>query len=139
MTTALGSRDLTHDDAGAVLDRAQRLMHAGDISGLVQTFTTDVVVRFADLPDMHGRGDVEAFLHARFARQTHYRLQKRLRAVSGHVIVCSWDSEWEDGRDGRKMQGREIEILTMRGEEIALWEATFNVWEKGAPPSLPIL
>jgi hypothetical protein len=45
----------------------------------------------------------------------------------------------EDGQDGREMQGRGIELLTMRGEEIARWEATFNVWQKGSAPSLPIV
>ena len=49
------------------------------------------------------------------------------------------DGEWEDGQDGRQMQGRGIELLTMRGGEIAKWEATFNVWQKGSAPSLPIV
>jgi hypothetical protein len=62
-----------------------------------------------------------------------------VRAVSGKVIACYWEGEWEDGQDGREMQGRGIELLTMRGEEIARWEATFNVWQKGSPPSLPIV
>ncbi|WP_425249012.1 hypothetical protein [Bradyrhizobium huanghuaihaiense] len=76
---------------------------------------------------------------ARFARQKNYRLQKQLRAVSGNVIACSWVGEWDDGRNGCKMQGRGIELLTMRGGEIAEWEATFNVWAKGSAPSLPIV
>ena len=66
-------------------------------------------------------------------------LHKQLRAVSGNVIVFSWDAEWEDGHDGRQMEGRGIELLTMRGDEIAKWEATFNVWRKGDAPSLPIV
>jgi nuclear transport factor 2 (NTF2) superfamily protein len=126
-------------DAEAVLERAQRLLNAGDLSEIMKTFTSDVVVRFADFPETHGRAPLEKFLIARFARQKNYRLQKQLRAVSGNVIACCWDAEWEDGQNGRQMEGRGIELLTMRGGEIAKWEATFNVWQKGDAPSLPIV
>lgn len=130
---------LTFGDAEAVLARAQRLMGTGNISDVMKTFAPDVVVRFADRPEMHGKPALESFLVARFARQKNYRLQKELRAVSGNVIACSWVGEWDDGQDGRQMQGRGIELLTMRGGEIARWEATFNVWQKGSVPSLPIV
>jgi len=130
---------LTVGDAEAVLARAQRLMGTGNISDVMKTFASDVVVRFADRPEMHGRPALESFLVARFARQKNYRLQKELRAVSGNVIACYWEGEWDDGQDGRQMQGRGIELLTMRGGEIARWEATFNVWQKGSAPSLPIV
>jgi nuclear transport factor 2 (NTF2) superfamily protein len=132
-------RELTFGDAEAVLERAQRLLNAGDLSAVMKTFAPDVVVRFADFPETIGRLPLEKFLAARFARQRNYRLQKQLRAVSGNVIACYWDAEWEDGQDGRQMQGRGIELLTMRGDEIAKWEATFNVWQKGDGPSLPII
>ena len=133
------TRELSFADAEAVLERAQRLLNAGDIAEVMKTFASDVVVRFADFPETTGRPPLQEFLIARFARQKNYRLQKQLRAVSGNVIVCYWDAEWEDGKDGRQMQGRGIELLTMRGEEIARWEATFNVWQIGDGPSLPIV
>lgn len=133
------SRNLSVADAEIILERAQRLMSAGDISEVMKTFTSDVVVKFADFPETHGRTALEKFLIARFARQRNYRLQKQLRAVSGDVIVCYWEGEWDDGQNGRQMQGRGIEILTMRDSEIAKWEAAFNVWLKGTPPSLPIV
>ena len=82
--------------------------------------------RIVQLPATHGRPPLEKFLMARFARQKNYRLQKQLRAVSANVIVCSWDAEWDDGQDGRQMQGRGIELLTMRGDEIAKWESYFQ-------------
>jgi nuclear transport factor 2 (NTF2) superfamily protein len=139
MPVALDIGELAFDDAEAVLERAQRLMSAGDISEVMKTFASDVVVKFADLPETCGKPALENFLLARFARQKNYRLQKQLRAVSGKVIACYWEGEWEDGQDGREMQGRGIELLTMRGGEIAKWEATFNVWQKGSAPSLPIV
>ena len=131
--------ELSFADAEAVLERAQRLLNAGDLSGVMKTFASDVVVRFADFPETRGRPPVEKFLTARFARLKNYRLQKQLRAVSGNVIACSWDAEWDDGQDGRQMQGYGIELLTMRGDTIAKWEATFNVWQKGGGSSLPIV
>jgi nuclear transport factor 2 (NTF2) superfamily protein len=139
MATDRSIRELTVGDAEAVLQRAQRLLNEGDLSQIMKTFASDIVVRFADFPEIHGRPPLEAFLRARFSRQRNYRLQKQLRAVSGNVIVCYWDAEWEDGLDGRRMEGRGIELLTMRGDEIAKWEATFNVWGKGDAPSLPIV
>jgi nuclear transport factor 2 (NTF2) superfamily protein len=134
-----GIKALTISDAEAVLERAQRLMSAGNIAEVMKTFAPDVVVRFADFPETHGRPPLEKFLLARFARQKNYRLQKQLRAVSGNVIACYRDGEWEDGQYGRHMQGRGIELLTMRTGEISRWEATFNVWQKGSAPSLPII
>jgi nuclear transport factor 2 (NTF2) superfamily protein len=133
------TRNLSITDAEAVLERAQRLMSAGDIAEVMKTFASDVVVKFADFPETHGRAPLEKFLLARFARQQNYRLQKQLRAVSGDVIACYWEGEWGDGQTGRQMQGRGIELLTMRDSEIAKWEATFNVWQKGDAPSLPIV
>jgi nuclear transport factor 2 (NTF2) superfamily protein len=132
-------RNLTIADAEAILAQAQRLMSASDISEVMKTFASDVAVKFADFPETHGRAALEKFLIARFARQRNYRLHKQLRAVSGDVIVCDWEGEWDDGQNGRQMQGRGIEILTMRDSEIAKWEATFNVWQKGSAPSLPIV
>lgn len=139
MPQELQTCQLTLRDAEAVIDRAQKLMSSGDMVEVMKTFAADVVVRFADFPETQGRQPLEKFLLARFARQKNYRLQKQLRAVSGSVIACYWEGEWDDGRDGRQMQGRGIELLTMRGDEIARWEATFNVWEKGSAPSLPIV
>src|SRR5882724_2534970 len=104
MPEALDIGELTFGDAEAVLERAQRLMSAGDISEVLKTFASDVVVRFADLPETCGKPALEDFLLARFARQKNYRLQKQLRAVSGKVIACYWEAEWEDGQDGRKME-----------------------------------
>jgi nuclear transport factor 2 (NTF2) superfamily protein len=139
MSIAIDATNLTWRDAEAVLERAARVMSAGDIPEVMKTFASDVAVRFADFPETHGRPALERFLQARFARQKNYRLQKQLRAVTGNVIVCYWDAEWDDGQDGRQMQGRGIELLTMRGHEIARWEAVFNVWQKGDGPSLPIV
>ena len=39
----------------------------------------------------------------------------------------------------RSMLGRGTEIWILRGRHIAVWDATFNVWEKGGPPATPVV
>jgi nuclear transport factor 2 (NTF2) superfamily protein len=130
---------LTVHEAERLLAHYQAIVGSGDIAQILETFTPDVVVRFADFPEMHGRPELERFMAARFVRQKNYRLAKELRVVSNNVIVCSWDGTWVDGKDGRAMQGRGIELLTMQGGKIAAWDVVFNVWEQGAGASLPIV
>lgn len=126
---------LTFRDAEAVIERAQQLMNAGDLAEVTTTFASDVAVSFADLPETGGRPPLETFLMARFARQKNHRLQKQLRAVSETIVACSWEGEWDDGQNGRRMQGRGFELLTTRNGEITRWEAVFNVAPKGGGPS----
>ena len=37
------------------------------------------------------------------------------------------------------MVGRGTEIWILRGQRIAVWDATFNVWEKDGPPMTPVV
>jgi nuclear transport factor 2 (NTF2) superfamily protein len=84
-------------DALTVREAERLLMHYLDLAGsgapdrMIEAFTSDVIVRFADFPEMRGQAELKRFLVARVARQKKYRLKKRLCAVSGEVIVCSWD------------------------------------------------
>ena len=57
-------RDLSFGDAEAVLERAQRLLNEGDLSGTMKTFAPDIVVRFADFPETVGKPPLEKFLAA---------------------------------------------------------------------------
>jgi len=110
-----------------------------DVDHMLEGFTDDVVARFGDRPEMHGILDVEAFLRARFNRQRSYRLTKQLRMLAGNMIGNVWDAEWEDALSGKMMRGHGVEFWTMRDRKIAVWEAAFNVWEKGAPPPSPFM
>jgi hypothetical protein len=38
-----------------------------------------------------------------------------------------WSGEWEDATNGKRMRGYGVEVWTMRGGKIAVWEAAFNV------------
>lgn len=130
---------LTRERALELVAAAEQAFADADVATIVDGYTEDVVIRFADLPEIRGKDAAEAFLRARFARQQDYRLTKRLRALDGDVIGNAWDGTWTDAQTGKKMHGFGTEFWTMRGEQIAVWEATFNVGEVGAEPSTPVL
>ena len=112
---------------------------AADLARIAQGLTEDAVARFADFPEMHGRDAIMHFLRARFARTKGYRLKKTLHVLMGDMLANTWDASWEDAQTGRKMLGRGTEIWRVRDGRIALWDATFNVWEKGGPPATPVV
>lgn len=129
----------TREAAARFVKDVEAAFGSGDVEAMLKGFTDDVVVRFADRPQMRGIAEVEKFLRARFARQRKYRLSKHLRMVCGDMIGNMWEGEWEDAQTGKQMRGRGTEFWTMRGRKIAVWEATFNVWEDGAPPPSPFM
>jgi nuclear transport factor 2 (NTF2) superfamily protein len=118
---------------------AERAFGAADITAILGIFTDDVVIRFAEIPEIRGKVDAERFLRARFARQRNYKLSKSLRMVEIDRVGNVWDGEWDDAQTGQKMRGRGIEFWTVRDGKIALWEAAFNVWQDGRAPVSPIL
>lgn len=135
----MSDNPLTRERALELVAAAELAFADANVASIVDGYTDDVVIRFADLPEMRGKEAAEAFLQARFARQRDYRLTKRLRTLDGDVIGNAWDGTWTDAQTGKKMQGFGTEFWTMRGEKIAMWEATFNVGEVGAEPSTPVL
>ena len=130
---------LTLHEAERLVKHYEDLAGSGSPDRIAESFAPDVIVRFADFPEMHGLAELKRFLAARIVRQRNYRLTKRLRAVAGDVIICSWDGAWEDGHDGRSMEGSGVELMTLRDGKITVWEAVFNVWELGKSGALPIV
>jgi ketosteroid isomerase-like protein len=124
---------LTHQEAVAILARYQELWNRAALPELLDGFTDDITVDFADLPTIKGKRELDRILQARLARQKHYRLKKTLRFVSGNTIVGSWVADWADGITGRPMKGKGIEFIEMRDGKCARWEATFNAWDAEAP------
>jgi nuclear transport factor 2 (NTF2) superfamily protein len=127
------------EQALALVAEAERAFATGDVPGILAGYTDDVVIRFADVPEIRGKAQAEKFLRARFARQKNYRLTKVLRMLEGNMLGNYWDGEWEDAQTGKQMVGRGTEFWTIRNGKIAVWEATFNVWEKGGESRTPIL
>ena len=127
------------DTAKRLVQDVEDAFGAADLTRIEQGFTEDAVTRFADFPEMQGRDAIMRFLTARFARTKDYRLKKTLRCLMGDVIGNTWDATWEDARTGKPMRGRGTEFWVVRDGRIALWDATFNVWEKGGPPATPVV
>jgi nuclear transport factor 2 (NTF2) superfamily protein len=118
----------------------QRNFGSKDMPTIMAGYTDDVVVKYADFPEMRGKPAVEAFLKARFVRMKEYSLTKTLDAVFENTIVNSWDGQWLDAVTSKKMKGRGIEVWTVNAEnKCDYWSATFNVWEEGKEGSLPII
>jgi nuclear transport factor 2 (NTF2) superfamily protein len=136
---AAAGEAVSREQALAMVKAAERDFAAGNVAGIVGGYTDDVVIRFADVPEIRGKAQAERFLRARFARQRNYRLTKVLRMLEGNMLGNYWDGEWQDAQTGKQMVGRGTEFWTVRDGKIALWEATFNVWEKGGKPQTPIL
>lgn len=130
---------MTWEAAMRLVQDVEDAFGAADLTRIAQGFTEDAVARFADFPEMQGRDAIMAFLRARFARTKGYKLKKTLHVLMGDMLANTWDASWEDARTGKPMLGRGTEIWRVRDGRIALWDATFNVWEKGGPPATPVV
>ena len=133
------TESLSWDSARRLVQAVEDAFGAADLAAIERGFTEDAVARFADFPEMQGREAIMAFLRARFARTLGYRLTKTLRCAMGDTLANTWDASWQDARTGKSMLGRGTEIWVVRGGRIAVWDATFNVWEKDGPPATPVV
>jgi nuclear transport factor 2 (NTF2) superfamily protein len=130
---------LTWAEARDIVQAVEDVFNAADLTAMLNGFTEDAITRFADFPEMHGRDEIMKFLTARFARTLGYRLTKTLQVITGNRLANTWDASWTDAKTGKAMLGRGTEIWIMRGRQIAVWDATFNVWEKGGAPATPVI
>jgi nuclear transport factor 2 (NTF2) superfamily protein len=129
----------TKGQVDALLRAVEDMFHRRDIEALVNGFTEDCVVRFAELPERRGRQALRELFTARLARQKNYRLKKTCLALEGNALANVWDGTWEDRDTGKPMAGRGLEVWTMRGGKIAVWDAAFNVWEQGGERKSPVM
>ena len=134
-----GHNPRTEDEARAFVAHVESLFMPWDIDGLVDGFTDDCVVKFGDLAELRGKPALEKLFRGRMERQKDYRLKKEFRALAGDVIANYWEGWWEDRVTGKQMQGRGVEVWTMRDGKIAIWEAAFNVNEAGAASAMGLL
>jgi nuclear transport factor 2 (NTF2) superfamily protein len=130
---------LTWTEARELVQSVEDAFAAADLTAIANGFTEDAVARFADFPEMHGRPEIMKFLTARFARTLGYKLTKTLQVLMGNRLANTWDASWTDAKTGGSMLGRGTEIWILRGRQIAVWDATFNVWEKGGAPATPVV
>jgi nuclear transport factor 2 (NTF2) superfamily protein len=117
----------TPDEAKRLVKHVEGLFMPWNIDALVDGFTEDCIVRFGTLQEFRGREALRAFFTARSRRQRNYRLTKELRTLDGERLTNAWTGTWEDTETGAAMKGFGIEVWTMSGGKIAVWEAAFNV------------
>jgi nuclear transport factor 2 (NTF2) superfamily protein len=117
----------TVEEARSFVRYVESLFMPWNVDALVAGFTEDCVVRFGTVPEFTGREALRRFFEARAARQKGYRLEKQFRALMGEAMSNVWSGEWEDATNGKRMRGYGVEVWTMRGGKIAVWEAAFNV------------
>jgi nuclear transport factor 2 (NTF2) superfamily protein len=130
---------LTWTEATQLVQEVEDAFGAADLAAIANGFTEDAVARFADFPEMRGRAEIMKFLTARFARTQGYKLTKKLQVLTGNRLANTWDASWTDAKTGKPTLGRGTEIWVMRGRQIQIWDATFNVWEKGGAPATPVV
>jgi nuclear transport factor 2 (NTF2) superfamily protein len=137
METLLAARNpQTVEEARAFVAHVESLFMPWNIPALLDGFTEDCVVRFGDLPEFRGKIALEKLFRSRAERQIGYKLRKELRALAGDTIANYWEGEWKDAATGKSMHGRGVEVWRMRDGKIAVWEAAFNVNEKGKPSAM---
>jgi nuclear transport factor 2 (NTF2) superfamily protein len=127
------------DEARAFVAHVESLFMPWNIAALLAGFTDDCVVKFGDLPELRGKPALEKLFRGRLERQQDYCLKKEFRALMGDKIANYWEGRWKDRLTGKKMQGRGVEVWTMRDGEIAVWEAAFNANEVGAASAMGVL
>jgi nuclear transport factor 2 (NTF2) superfamily protein len=127
------------EEARAFVAHVESLFMPWNIDALLAGFTEDCVVKFGDLPELKGKAALEKLFRARMERQKDYRLKKEFRALAGDVIANYWEGWWEDRITGKTMQGRGVEVWTMRDGKIAIWEAAFNPNETGQPSAMGLV
>ena len=116
----------TIEECRSFVAYVESLFMPWNVDALVDGFTDDCVVRFGIVPEFRGREALRAFFLARSARQQGYRLKKQFRTLMNDKMTNIWDGEWEDSATGRRMKGFGVEVWTMRGGQIAVWETAFN-------------
>ena len=130
---------LCFEDAIRLVKEVEKAFATADIESILAGYAPDIVIRFADFPEIRGKEEAERFIRARFARQKDYRLRKTLRMVMGQMIGNTWEGTWQDTVTGKQMRGFGTEFWTLRDGKLACWEAAFNVWEEGGNPVTPLL
>jgi nuclear transport factor 2 (NTF2) superfamily protein len=131
---------ISSEVASQMMKTNERNFGAKDMPSIMAGYTDDVVVRYADFPEIRGKARLEEFLRARFTRMQNYRLTKTLDAVYEDTIVNSWEGHWQDAKTSKQMEGRGIEVWRVTPEgKCSYWSAAFNVWEDGKVGTLPII
>jgi ketosteroid isomerase-like protein len=124
-------RGLTVEDVIARLAKSKERFERGDVDAIISRYADDIVVRFADLPEMKGKIEVEKFLRARFEAQGDYKVDKHFLLVSGQTYANSFTGSWTDKATGKRYEARGVEALQLEDGLLKVWDCAYNFWEAG--------
>jgi len=131
MSTATLERGLTVEDVVARLAKSKERFESGDVDAIISKYADDIVVRFADLPELKGKIEVEKFLRARFRAQGDYKVDKHFLLVSGQTYANSFVGSWTDKTTGKRYEARGVETLQLEDGLLKVWNCAYNFWEAG--------
>jgi nuclear transport factor 2 (NTF2) superfamily protein len=107
--------------AEEALRLAERGWESHDVGAIASRFSEDCIVRYADLPTIHGREALARFLDARFRRCRNYTVKKRLLAVAPARITNSFEGAWIDVETDEAIKVFAVEVSLLRDGKIAEW------------------
>lgn len=100
---------------------------------ILECFLEDAVVRFPFVPPICGRPAIRSLLAARYADYSHYSLDKEVIAARGSRIAVKLRAQWLDLQSTTWQCSEGLEVLTIRNDRIAQWEAVFAKQAMPAP------
>ena len=131
MSTTAIERDLTIEDVKASLAKSMDRFARADIEGLLSRYDDDILIHFADLPEIRGKAAAERFFRARFAVQQDYKVYKTFLMVSGQKYANSFTATWTDRSSGKQYEGRGVEVIQLQNGKVVQWDCSYNIWESG--------
>jgi nuclear transport factor 2 (NTF2) superfamily protein len=135
----LGRNPRTMEEARTLVKYVESLFNPWNVDALVDGFTPDCVVRFADIPPFTGQEKLRELFTSRSLRQKDYKLVKHLRSLMNDTLAIMGEGTWLDLSTGEQMSGWGCEIWQMRDGKIAVWEGAFNAGPAGADVASPFV
>jgi ketosteroid isomerase-like protein len=126
------------EHARALVRQFAEVTTSKDVDALLAGFPDGCIVQYGAFPVMRGKEALRPFVKEMFSpRLRDFICEKTLRTLSGNVIGGTWTATWTDAKSGKPRSGRGLEFWTMRGDQIARWDANFASWDAETERSQP--
>jgi ketosteroid isomerase-like protein len=101
-----------------------------DLEGFLAGFTDDCIVQYPPSPTVYGKAALRPMIQAFMtADREQFVCEKRLRSISGNVLGVIWINRWLERKTGKRKITKGVEFWTMRGNQIARWDASSTTWD----------
>jgi hypothetical protein len=134
-----GQNPRTVEEACAFVAHVESLFMPWNIEALLAGFTDDCVVKFRRPAHAQRQGGAPKPVPQPHGAAEGLPPGQGVPRLDGRQDRQFWEGRWEDRVTGAKMQGRGVEIWTMRDGKVAVWEAAFNVNEQGKPSAMGLV